>query len=200
MTLPAPTNPVNPPEASDYSGLDNFGGGKYQLPIATETELGTVMAKTKVAESVPIAVDTNGRLYAPVATSLYHGCVRAKVKTTESVQVAIDSAGRLFVPASGSGETGGGGDPGISATSGIVIIDKVEFDAMDEAQTATALFAKIQALVDQIDGTNGEVILHAGELEGLDQSGVDELTEITAVINSLPTIVTEIDAINGAKI
>lgn len=198
MTLPAPTNPVDPPEAADYVGLDAFSGSGFHIPIATNTSVGGVLAKTKVAESVPIAVDPTGRLFAPIATSLTHGCVRAKIKTTESVQVAIDSAGRLFVPAGDTQESGG--DPGFSASSGIVIIDKTEFDAMDETQTATALFAKIQALVDSIDEINGTVILHEGELEGLDQSGVDELTEITAVINALPTIITEIDAINGVTI
>ena len=114
-------NETGVPEWAEPSG---GGGEAYTLPIATEQVLGGVKAVTKTTETVPVAVDTEGKLYVPEqsggggggesytlpqATETALGGIKAKAKTTETVEVAIDTAtGKLYVPEQSGG--GGGGE------------------------------------------------------------------------------------------
>lgn len=51
-------------DGAEVEGLDG-GGGSYTLPTASADTLGGVKAAAKTTESVPVAVDTDGKLYVP---------------------------------------------------------------------------------------------------------------------------------------
>lgn len=110
------------------------GGEAYTLPIATEQVLGGVKAVAKTTETVPVAVDAEGKLYVPEqtggggggesytlpqATETALGGIKAKAKTTETVEVAIDTAtGKLYVPEQSGGGSGGSAEPVLIASYG----------------------------------------------------------------------------------
>lgn len=110
------------------------GGEAYTLPIATEQVLGGVKAVAKTTETVPVAVDAEGKLYVPEqsggggggesytlpqATETVLGGIKAKAKTTETVEVAIDTAtGKLYVPEQPGGGSGGSAEPVLLASYG----------------------------------------------------------------------------------
>ncbi len=110
------------------------GGEVYTLPIATEQVLGGVKAVAKTTETVPVAVDAEGKLYVPEqsggggggesytlpqATETVLGGIKAKAKTTETVEVAIDTAtGKLYVPEQSGGGSGGSAEPVLLASHG----------------------------------------------------------------------------------
>lgn len=110
------------------------GGEAYTLPIATEQVLGGVKAVAKTTETVPVAVDAEGKLYVPEqsggggggesytlpqATETALGGIKAKAKTTETVEVAIDTnTGKLYVPEQSGGGSGGSAEPVLLASHG----------------------------------------------------------------------------------
>lgn len=110
------------------------GGEQYTLPVATEQVLGGVKAVAKTTETVPVAVDAEGKLYVPEqsggggggesytlpqATETALGGIKAKAKTTETVEVAIDpETGKLFVPEQSGGGSGGSAEPVLLASHG----------------------------------------------------------------------------------
>lgn len=51
-------------DGAEVEGLDGRGGS-YTLPTASADTLGGVKAAAKTTESVPVAVDTDGKLYVP---------------------------------------------------------------------------------------------------------------------------------------
>lgn len=123
-------NETGVPEWAEPSG---GGGESYTLPIATEQVLGGVKAVAKTTETVPVAVDAEGKLYVPEqsggggggesytlpqATETALGGIKAKAKTNETVEVAIDTeTGKLFVPEQ-SGGSGGSAEPVLLASHG----------------------------------------------------------------------------------
>lgn len=122
-------NETGVPEWAEPSG---GGGEAYTLPIATEQVLGGVKAVAKTTETVPVAVDAEGKLYVPEqtgggggesytlpqATETALGGIKAKAKTTETVEVSIDTAtGKLYVPEQ-SGGSGGSAEPALLASYG----------------------------------------------------------------------------------
>lgn len=124
-------NETGVPEWAEPSG---GGGEAYTLPIATEQVLGGVKAVAKTTETVPVAVDAEGKLYVPEqsggggggesytlpqATETVLGGIKAKAKTTETVEVAIDPAtGKLYVPEQSGGGSGGSAEPVLLASHG----------------------------------------------------------------------------------
>lgn len=124
-------NETGVPEWAEPSG---GGGEAYTLPIATEQVLGGVKAVAKTTETVPVAVDAEGKLYVPEqsggggggesytlpqATETALGGIKAKAKTTETVEVAIDTeTGKLFVPEQSGGGSGGSAEPVLLASYG----------------------------------------------------------------------------------
>lgn len=124
-------NETGVPEWAEPSG---GGGEAYTLPIATEQVLGGVKAVAKTTETVPVAVDAEGKLYVPEqsggggggesytlpqATETALGGIKAKAKTTETVEVAIDTAtGKLYVPEQSGGGSGGSAEPVLLASYG----------------------------------------------------------------------------------
>lgn len=123
-------NSTGVPEWAEPSG---GGGEAYTLPIATEQVLGGVKAVAKTTETVPVAVDAEGKLYVPEqsgggggesyilqqATETALGGIKAKAKTTETVEVAIDTeTGKLFVPEQSGGGSGGSAEPVLLASHG----------------------------------------------------------------------------------
>lgn len=123
-------NETGVPEWAEPSG---GGGEAYILPIATEQVLGGVKAVAKTTETVPVAVDAEGKLYVPEqggggggesytlpqATETALGGIKAKAKTTETVEVAIDTAtGKLYVPEQSGGGSGGSAEPVLLASHG----------------------------------------------------------------------------------
>lgn len=124
-------NETGVPEWAEPSG---GGGEAYTLPIATEQVLGGVKAVAKTTETVPVAVDAEGKLYVPEqsggggggesytlpqATETVLGGIKAKAKTTETVEVAIDpETGKLFVPEQSGGGSGGSAEPVLLASHG----------------------------------------------------------------------------------
>lgn len=110
------------------------GGEAYTLPIATEQVLGGVKAVAKTTETVPVAVDAEGKLFVPEqsggggggesytlpqATETALGGIKAKAKTTETVEVAIDTdTGKLYVPEQSGGGSGGSAEPVLLASHG----------------------------------------------------------------------------------
>lgn len=122
-------NETGIPEWAEQSG---GGGEAYTLPIATEQVLGGVKAVAKTTETVPVAVDAEGKLFVPEqggggggesytlpqATETALGGIKAKAKTTETVEVAIDTdTGKLYVPEQ-SGGSGGSAEPVLLASHG----------------------------------------------------------------------------------
>lgn len=121
-------NETGVPEWAEPSG---GGGEAYTLPIATEQVLGGVKAVAKTTETVPVAVDAEGKLYVPEqsggggggesytlpqATETALGGIKAKAKTTETVEVAIDTdTGKLYVPEQSGG---GSAEPVLLASHG----------------------------------------------------------------------------------
>lgn len=113
---------------------DPVGGGEqYTLPVATEQVLGGVKAVAKTTETIPVAVDAEGKLFVPEqggggggesytlpqATETALGGVKAKAKTTETVEVAIDTeTGKLYVPDQSGGGSGGSSEPVLLASYG----------------------------------------------------------------------------------
>lgn len=123
-------NETGVPEWAEPSG---GGGGAYTLPIATEQVLGGVKAVAKTTETIPVAVDAEGKLFVPEqggggggesytlpqATETALGGIKAKAKTTETVEVAIDTeTGKLFVPEQSGGGSGGSAEPVLLASHG----------------------------------------------------------------------------------
>lgn len=124
-------NETGVPEWAEPSG---GGGESYTLPIATEQVLGGVKAVAKTTETVPVAVDAEGKLYVPdqsggggggesytlpQATETALGGIKAKAKTTETVEVAIDTnTGKLYVPEQPGGGSGGSAEPVLLASYG----------------------------------------------------------------------------------
>lgn len=123
-------NGTGVPEWAEPSG---GGGEAYTLPIATEQVLGGVKAVAKTTETVPVAVDAEGKLFVPEqggggggesytlpqATETALGGIKAKAKTTETVEVAIDTeTGKLFVPEQSGGGSGGSAEPVLLASHG----------------------------------------------------------------------------------
>lgn len=123
-------NETGVPEWAEPSG---GGGEAYTLPIATEQVLGGVKAVAKTTETVPVAVDAEGKLYVPEqsgggggesytlpqATETELGGIKAKAKTTETVEVAIDTnTGKLYVPEQSGGGSGGSAEPVLLASHG----------------------------------------------------------------------------------
>lgn len=124
-------NETGVPEWAEPSGS---GGEAYTLPIATEQVLGGVKAVAKTNETIPVAVDAEGKLYVPEqsggggggesytlpqATETVLGGIKAKAKTTETVEVAIDTeTGKLFVPEQSGGGSGGSAEPVLLASHG----------------------------------------------------------------------------------
>lgn len=124
-------NETGVPEWAEPSG---GGGEAYTLPIATEQVLGGVKAVAKTTETVPVAVDAEGKLYVPEqsggggggesytlpqATETALGGIKAKAKTTETVEVAIETeTGKLFVPEQSGGGSGGSAEPVLLASHG----------------------------------------------------------------------------------
>ena len=123
-------NETGVPEWAEPSG---GGGVAYTLPIATEQVLGGVKAVAKTTETVPVAVDAEGKLFVPEqggggggesytlpqATETALGGIKAKAKTTETVEVAIDTeTGKLFVPEQSGGGSGGSAEPVLLASHG----------------------------------------------------------------------------------
>lgn len=122
-------NATGVPEWAEPSG---GGGEAYTLPIATEQVLGGVKAVAKTTETVPVAVDAEGKLYIPEqsggggesytlpqATETALGGIKAKAKTTETVEVAIDTnTGKLYVPEQSGGGSGGSAEPVLLASHG----------------------------------------------------------------------------------
>lgn len=124
-------NATGVPEWAEPSG---GGGEAYTLPIATEQVLGGVKAVAKTTETVPVAVDAEGKLYVPEqsggggggesytlpqATETALGGIKAKAKTTETVEVAIDTdTGKLYVPEQSGGGSGGSAEPVLLASHG----------------------------------------------------------------------------------
>lgn len=124
-------NETGVPEWAEPSG---GGGEAYTLPIATEQVLGGVKAVSKTTETVPVAVDAEGKLYVPEqsggggggesytlpqATETALGGIKAKAKTTETVEVAIDTdTGKLYVPEQSGGGSGGSAEPVLIASHG----------------------------------------------------------------------------------
>lgn len=124
-------NETGVPEWAEPSG---GGGETYTLPIATEQVLGGVKAVAKTTETVPVAVDAEGKLYVPEqsggggggesytlpqATETALGGIKAKAKTTETVEVAIDTdTGKLYVPEQSGGGSGGSAEPVLLASHG----------------------------------------------------------------------------------
>lgn len=123
-------NETGVPEWAEPSG---GGGEAYTLPIATEQVLGGVKAVAKTNETVPVAVDAEGKLFVPEqggggggesytlpqATETALGGIKAKAKTTETVEVAIDTeTGKLFVPEQSGGGSGGSAEPVLLASHG----------------------------------------------------------------------------------
>ena len=124
-------NATGVPEWVEPSG---GGGEAYTLPIATEQVLGGVKAVAKTTETVPVAVDAEGKLYVPEqsggggggesytlpqATETVLGGIKAKAKTTETVEVAIDTnTGKLYVPEQSGGGSGGSAEPVLLASHG----------------------------------------------------------------------------------
>lgn len=123
-------NETGVPEWAEPSG---GGGEQYTLPVATEQVLGGVKAVAKTTETVPVAIDAEGKLFVPEqgggggesytlpqATETALGGIKAKAKTTETVEVAIDTeTGKLFVPEQGSGGgSGGSAEPVLLASHG----------------------------------------------------------------------------------
>lgn len=107
------------------------GGEQYTLPVATEQVLGGVKAVAKTTETVPVAVDAEGKLFVPEqggggesytlpqATETVLGGVKAKEKTNETVEVAIDpETGKLFIPEQSGGGSGGSAEPVLLASHG----------------------------------------------------------------------------------
>lgn len=123
-------NDTGVPEWAEPSG---GGGEQYTLPVATEQVLGGVKAVAKTTETVPVAVDAEGKLFVPEqggggggesytlpqATETALGGIKAKEKTTETVEVAIDpETGKLFVPEQSGGGSGGSAEPVLLASHG----------------------------------------------------------------------------------
>lgn len=123
-------NETGVPEWAEPSG---GGGEPYTLPVATEQVLGGVKAVAKTTETVPVAVDAEGKLFVPEqggggggesytlpqATETALGGIKAKAKTTETVEVAIDTeTGKLFVPEQSGGGSGGSAEPVLLASHG----------------------------------------------------------------------------------
>ena len=123
-------NETGVPEWVEPSG---GGGEAYTLPIATEQVLGGVKAVAKTTETVPVAVDAEGKLFVPEqggggggesytlpqATETALGGIKAKAKTTETVEVAIDTnTGKLYVPEQSGGGSGGSAEPVLLASHG----------------------------------------------------------------------------------
>lgn len=124
-------NETGVPEWAEPSG---GGGEAYTLPIATEQVLGGVKAVAKTTETIPVAVDAEGKLFVPEqsgggeggesytlpqATETALGGIKAKAKTTETVEVAIDpETGKLFVPEQSGGGSGGSAEPVLLASYG----------------------------------------------------------------------------------
>lgn len=124
-------NGTGVPEWAEPSG---GGGEAYTLPIATEQVLGGVKAVAKTTETVPVAVDAEGKLFVPEqsggggggesytlpqATETALGGIKAKAKTNETVEVAIDTeTGKLFVPEQSGGGSGGSAEPVLLASHG----------------------------------------------------------------------------------
>lgn len=114
------------------------GGEAYTLPIATEQVLGGVKAVAKTTETVPVAVDAEGKLFVPEqsggggggesytlpqASETALGGIKAKAKTTETVEVAIDTdTGKLYVPEQSGGGSGGSAEPVLLASHGDISI------------------------------------------------------------------------------
>lgn len=110
------------------------GEGVYELPIASETQLGGVAPKNKVQglEYNEVYVDGVGRLYAPqgdayvlpVATPTTLGGVKPNAKTDAmTASVGVDSEGKLYVqpvqgPQGPQGETGPQGPQGEQGPQG----------------------------------------------------------------------------------
>lgn len=123
-------NETGVPEWAEPSG---GGGETYTLPIATEQVLGGVKAVAKTTETVPVAVDAEGKLFVPEqggggggesytlpqATETALGGIKAKAKTNETVEVSIDpETGKLFVPEQSGGGSGGSAEPVLLASHG----------------------------------------------------------------------------------
>ena len=122
------------------------GEGVYELPIASETQLGGVAPKNKVAgmEYNDVYVDGVGRLYAPqgdayvlpVATPSTLGGVKPNAKTDAmTASVGVDSEGKLYVqpvqgpqgergPAGPAGPVGPAGQDGSDGTSAYASVSK----------------------------------------------------------------------------
>lgn len=130
-------NKTGVPEWTEPSG---GGGEAYTLPIATEQVLGGVKAVAKTTETVPVAVDEEGKLYVPEqsgggggesytlpqATETALGGIKAKAKTTETVEVAIDTeTGKLFVPEQSGGGSGGSAEPVLLASYGDISLSNL---------------------------------------------------------------------------
>ena len=110
------------------------GEGVYELPIASETQLGGVAPKNKIAgmEYNDVYVDGVGRLYAPqgdayvlpVATPSTLGGVKPNAKTDAmTASVGVDSEGKLYVqpiqgPQGPQGEQGPQGPKGDTGDTG----------------------------------------------------------------------------------
>ena len=110
------------------------GEGVYELPIASETQLGGVAPKNKIAgmEYNDVYVDGVGRLYAPqgdayvlpVATPSTLGGVKPNAKTDAmTAVVGVDSEGKLYVqpvqgPQGPQGEQGPQGPKGDTGDTG----------------------------------------------------------------------------------
>lgn len=110
------------------------GEGVYELPIASETQLGGVAPKNKIAgmEYNDVYVDGVGRLYAPqgdayvlpVATPTTLGGVKPNAKTDAmTASVGVDSEGKLYVqpvqgPQGPQGEQGPQGPKGDTGDTG----------------------------------------------------------------------------------
>lgn len=128
-------NETGVPEWAEPSG---GGGEAYTLPIATEQVLGGVKAVAKTTETVPVAVDAEGKLYVPEqsggggggesytlpqATETALGGIKAKAKTTETVEVAIDTyTGKLYVAEQSGGGSGGSAEPVLLASHGDITL------------------------------------------------------------------------------
>lgn len=125
---------VNETGVPEWAVPSGGGGEAYTLPIATEQVLGGVKAVAKTTETVPVAVDAEGKLYVPEqsggggggesytlpqATETALGGIKAKAKTTETVEVAIDTdTGKLYVPEQSGGGSGGSAEPVLLASHG----------------------------------------------------------------------------------
>lgn len=132
---------VNETGVPEWAKPSGGGGEQYTLPVATEQVLGGVKAVAKTTETVPVAVDAEGKLYVPEqsggggggesytlpqATETALGGIKAKAKTTETVEVVIDTeTGKLFVPEQSGGGSGGSAEPVLLASHGDISLAKL---------------------------------------------------------------------------